>query len=424
MLPFLILFFHTVFLWICVLTLHKYKYKITLIPLYAFISALTILTHVTSSFGLSLNFLNYFFLIASTAYFTPLLLSIFVLYLFDGIHATRKAVQIILGISALLILTIFLVSLEDGVNVFIKSTFSTYKEYFWSIFAMVVDTLVISIGWELFSKIKRVPNFVLVTLLLFLALSIDTFIFATGVFGTQPFYFSMIKANLTIRAFMSLIMGAVLSRYLRVEHFSEEKRVKPEQIWDIVNFKSEDEQQIQYLEETIVNKNKIQKELQNAKDLYQMVLDGVDTGIWIYNISSGTIEWSDKAYNLLGYSQNERPDINVKDFFKLTHPDDTLKIQAALDKHFLDKVPYHVEYRLKLKSGDYKWFSANGVTQFDLNGKPLKMVGSLIDINERKIYEKELREKLQDLENINKMMVDRELKMIELKNQLEKNSRV
>ena len=60
--------------------------------------------------------------------------------------------------------------------------------------------------------------------------------------------------------------------------------------------------------------------------------------------------------------------------------------------------PYEVEYRVKTKSGVYRWFKSVGmVTSRDATGRPVRYVGTLTDINERKLAEQELARSLERL---------------------------
>lgn len=69
------------------------------------------------------------------------------------------------------------------------------------------------------------------------------------------------------------------------------------------------------------------------------------------------------------------------------HPDDkqnALDAFVSLLMDFSGKTGFDIEYRLKLRSGEYRWFQARGQTKRAPDGTPLRAVGALIDIQGRK----------------------------------------
>jgi len=70
------------------------------------------------------------------------------------------------------------------------------------------------------------------------------------------------------------------------------------------------------------------------------------------------------------------------------HPDDFDRVITAFAAHLNDrtgKIPYSLEYQLRLKSGEYRWFYAGGETLRDKNGVPLRVADTLKDITKKKI---------------------------------------
>lgn len=73
-----------------------------------------------------------------------------------------------------------------------------------------------------------------------------------------------------------------------------------------------------------------------------------------------------------------------------------------VDRHFTKKTPFQVEYRLLHKSGKYKWFLGSGQATWNSNDKPLRMVGTIIDIHARKLAEVAEQERTLELAQKNK----------------------
>ena len=98
--------------------------------------------------------------------------------------------------------------------------------------------------------------------------------------------------------------------------------------------------------------------------------------------------WSDQMRKLLGY-KDETDFPNVLDSWaSLLHPEDKQVTLDAFAAHLTDrtgKTPFDREYRLLTRSGAYRWFSAIGTTLRDAGGNPLRVAGSLKDIDDEKL---------------------------------------
>lgn len=401
--------------------LHRLRSKFTLIPLYCFIAVLTLLTHNLADLGFAVVAGDWYFLISSFSFFTTLMLGVLFLYLFEGPRATRLSLWIILFVSCLYISLVWALGFLTNTSNWIVLDAEKIKVYFWSIGAIVVDFVFLAILWELLAKLGKVPLVVRVFIVCIAVYFLDTAIFVTGAFGGQSTYVSMIKSNLTIRLVLALIMTPVASFYFQVEGYKEENRIKPKRIWEILNFRSDLEEKIETMEEAIKKAKKLEEELSIAKETYGLALEGANAGIWDWDIVKNHIMYSAKFCSLLGYEEGAIK-TGIDDFKTILHPDDTKRVFDQVEKSQTNHSSFCVEYRLKNKDGTYKWYSCGGVVKYDKSGKPIRMVGSIIDIDEKKKLIKSLEEKMDELEKSNRIMVDRELQMVKLKEEITKLS--
>ena len=114
-------------------------------------------------------------------------------------------------------------------------------------------------------------------------------------------------------------------------------------------------------------------------------LDATRDGLWDWDITSGDVYFSPRWARLLGYEPEEIPQ-RVEFFFSILHPDDVELVKAAVENHLagLTQVKQD-EVRLRTKSGEYQWFYDRGeVVSRDDEGRPLRMVGTITDITDRK----------------------------------------
>lgn len=145
--------------------------------------------------------------------------------------------------------------------------------------------------------------------------------------------------------------------------------------------------------------------LEESNQRYHLVLKGASVGIWDwYDMSQNKEYWSPKFYELLGYLPDEIP-ATLENFKEILHPDDREKTFALLDKHISTGAYFDVDYRLKTKSGSYKWFRGSGQVSKGTQNLPQRMVGSIQDIHEKKLIEiqqNNLIAKLSKTENMTK----------------------
>jgi PAS domain S-box-containing protein len=143
----------------------------------------------------------------------------------------------------------------------------------------------------------------------------------------------------------------------------------------------------------------ITENLEESEKRFALVLEGMNDGIWDWeDVTKDGEYWSPQFKKLLGYKEDEI-EAGYEAFLSLLHPDDTEKVKAAIRDHFEKNVPFNLECRMRKKNGEYCWFRAKATTVRDENNKPVRMVGSIRDISQRKDGESRLRDYADEMES-------------------------
>jgi PAS domain S-box-containing protein len=125
-------------------------------------------------------------------------------------------------------------------------------------------------------------------------------------------------------------------------------------------------------------------------------------------VSKGCLE-------LTGYASEDLVENRSVAFADLIHPEDQLAVWEAIQKAVRQHRPFEVEYRIRTRNGEEKRVWERGEAQFETSGQLLCLEGFITDITARKKAEIALQEHNQELERFNKASVGRELRMMELK---------
>ncbi len=134
----------------------------------------------------------------------------------------------------------------------------------------------------------------------------------------------------------------------------------------------------------VTRRLQIEEALNNSMDQLDSALRGSSDGFWDWtDLENDVVWWSPQLFALLGY-QNMEFKPSFERYKGFIHPDDGPLLDAALKDHFEQRRPFDIEYRVKNRSGSYIWVRCRGQAQWDDDGTPVRMSGSLQNVSERK----------------------------------------
>ncbi|MCP9442947.1 MAG: response regulator [Nitrospira sp.] len=148
--------------------------------------------------------------------------------------------------------------------------------------------------------------------------------------------------------------------------------------------------------------------LRDSESRLQLTLEVSTDGLYDWNLQTLQAHYSPSWIKLLGLEGHEIPLNNINDWKSRVHPDDRPWVERALTDHLEGRAEHFiVEHRVRHRSGEWKWFAMRGkIVQRDELGRPLRMMGTLTNITERKLAEAELAQAARELEQKNKELAE------------------
>ena len=151
--------------------------------------------------------------------------------------------------------------------------------------------------------------------------------------------------------------------------------------------------QIAELEGSEAGQKRAEEALRATKERLALALESSLIGLWDYDVPSGRIYYDPYCYIMLGQTPKDDP-LDVPLWISSIHPEDRDRVESTIGDHLKGKNDFYtVDYRMQAKSGAWRWISSRGkVVERDAAGKPVRMVGTRIDVTERKEAEARIQE--------------------------------
>jgi PAS domain S-box-containing protein len=145
-------------------------------------------------------------------------------------------------------------------------------------------------------------------------------------------------------------------------------------------------------------------ELKKSERRLEMALDGASIGLWDFNFTTGDIFLTGKVAILLGYESLDEIHIDIDSWPGAIHPEDIDQIKEAYALHQSGFTEiFSGELRLRTANGQYRWFSLHGMITERKNQYAKRVLGVIMDINNQKQFEEELKKAKQRAEESDRL---------------------
>ncbi len=128
-----------------------------------------------------------------------------------------------------------------------------------------------------------------------------------------------------------------------------------------------------------------QEQIERSEERLRTAVEVGRLGLWDWDVVTDEIHWSDEHYRMEGFGVGEVTP-SYETWSQRLHPDDQAETEAAL-RHAMDAGEEYVRhFRVVHPDGSVHWMHARG-RFFHANGRPIRMVGAMIDVTDRREWE-------------------------------------
>lgn len=142
-----------------------------------------------------------------------------------------------------------------------------------------------------------------------------------------------------------------------------------------------------------LEQRRAEEALRQSEERFALAVEATRDGLWDADLATDQIHYSRRFNEMLGFEAGELQ--GYDGFLNLLDERDRDRVNAAAQAHFEHRRPYDLEFAVRTKQGEKRWYQTRGQAIWDeATGKATRFVGALTDLSARKRTESELREQL------------------------------
>jgi PAS domain S-box-containing protein len=163
----------------------------------------------------------------------------------------------------------------------------------------------------------------------------------------------------------------------------------------------------------ITERKRAEEALRASEQRLALTASGTEIGMFEWDVATGKAHWTEQVARLLGGISSDSKIISTEfsyqDWSNCVHPEDLPNVEAELRRCMSEKIPYESEYRVVWPDQSVHWIAARGIFHNDVQGRPERMLGVIMDITDQKWAEgmlvsanKELHNRTRELAETNR----------------------
>jgi PAS domain S-box-containing protein len=153
-----------------------------------------------------------------------------------------------------------------------------------------------------------------------------------------------------------------------------------------------------YLNNTDSDRKRFLERLRDSEERLKLAQQAANAGWWDWDLLTDCVTWSPEYYNLFGLDSSVVP--SYENWLASVVEEDRSRVERQARESLERQSEFNSEFRVLHPSNGMRWLNAIGRTFYNADGEPIRMTGICLDISDRKLAEKALRDSERRMETL------------------------
>lgn len=259
-----------VVVYLMVLGTHSLRHRFGLAHYYALLGGITAVMSWVTDAGVAVHLGGVTFVVGSTVFYTSLLLGVFVVYVFDGLRATRIIISTVIGVSIMVPLIALVLNFQmklSGVPALGYVPSPSLRINIASVFATFMDLVFLAIAWEYMNnRFQWIPMGIRAFFTLLGVMWLDVVLFVTAAFAGTGEWLSIIQGTALSRLIVSCFAAPILWAYLSWQNHRWGTQITQRPVLAILKQFAQMKEELTQAQQEIERRKKAEKALRESEE--------------------------------------------------------------------------------------------------------------------------------------------------------------
>ena len=146
----------------------------------------------------------------------------------------------------------------------------------------------------------------------------------------------------------------------------------------------------------ITERKKADEALRESEEWLKLTQAAGGVGVYDWDIENNTARCSDQCFRLFGVTPSTG--VSLEEFLEQVHEEDVERVQEAVEYTLERDAPFASDYRVRWPDGSIHWMSDRAEVLKNDEGRPVRFLGAITDVTERKRLEEVVQQAREELE--------------------------